>query len=106
MANVLDHKHRGYIASDTSIDVISKLASVIKPNQSVSFMIMREDVSEDKNLYLSGPNQWPDLDGFRSILEGYVKEMTAFGKHLMRLALYSVGVKDLSVLSAFDPATI
>ena len=57
MTNVLDHKHRDYIAIDTSIDVNSKLESVTKPNQSVSFMIMREDVSEDKNLYLSGPNQ-------------------------------------------------
>ena len=32
--------------------------------------------------------------------------MTALGKRLMRLALYSVGVKNLSLLSAFDPATI
>ena len=32
MAIALDHKHRGYIAIDTSIDVNSKLATVTKPN--------------------------------------------------------------------------
>ena len=106
MAIALEHKHRGFIAIDTSTDVNSKLASVKKPNQSASFMIVREDVLEDKDLYLSGPNQWPDLDNFWPILEGYVKEMKTLGKRLMRLALCSVGVKDLSVLSALDPATI
>jgi len=106
MTIALDHKHRGYIAIDTSTDVNSKIANVSKPNQSASFMMMREDVTEDKSLYLSGPNQWPDLDNFRPILEDYAKEMTVLGRRLMRLALCSVGVKDLSVLSAFDPATI
>ena len=56
--------------------------------------------------YLSGPNQWPDLDNFRPILEDYVKEMNTLGRRLMRLALCSAGVKYFSVLSAFDPATI
>ena len=106
MAIALDHKHRGYIAISTSTDVNSKVATVTTPNQSASFMMMREDVAEDQNLYLSGPNQWPDLDNFRTVLEFYSREMNALGKRLMRLALCSVGVKDLSVLSAFDPATI
>lgn len=68
--------------------------------------MMREDITEDTDLYLSGPNQWPDLDNFQPILEDYVKEMNTLGQRLMRLALCSVGVKDLSVLSAFDPVTI
>ena len=32
--------------------------------------------------------------------------MHALGQRLIRLALFSIGVKDLAVLSAFDPATI
>ena len=39
MKIALDHKHRGYIAIDTSTDVNSKLAEVKKPNQSASFMM-------------------------------------------------------------------
>ena len=106
MAIALDHKHRGYIAIDTSTDVNSKLATVTKPNQSASFMMMREDAFEDQNVFLSGPNQWPELENFRPLLEHYVENLSRLAKRLMHLALSSVGVKDLSILNAFDPATI
>ena len=46
MKVALDHNHRGYIAINTSTDVNSKLADVKKPNQSESFMMMREDKYE------------------------------------------------------------
>ncbi len=67
MAIALHHKQRSYISIDTSTDVNSKLATVTKPNPSASFMTMREDVTEYKDLYLSAPNQLPDLDNIRSI---------------------------------------
>ena len=106
MKVALDHKHRGYIAINTSTDVNSKLANVKEPNQSASFMMMREDPAEDPGVYLSGPNQWPDLENFREILEAYAKAMERLGQQLVKLALLSTGVKDLSVLRAFDRATI
>ena len=46
-AIALNGHHRGYIAINTSIDVNSDLADVRKPNQSASFMMMREDDRSD-----------------------------------------------------------
>ena len=106
MRVALDHNHRGYIAINTSTDVNSKLADVKKPNQSESFMMMREDKSELPDVYLSGPNQWPKLENFEEVLEKYTFNMTKLGRNLMRLALLSSGVKDLSVMQSLDTPTI
>lgn len=106
MAISLDKNHRGYIAINTSTDVNSDLAQVSKPNQSASFMMMREDVQSDANLYLSGPNQWPDLDGFRASCEAYADAMTGLGRALMTLACEAIGVTDMSVLRSFDTPTL
>ena len=106
MRVALDHNHRGYIAINTSTDVNSKLADVKKPNQSESFMMMREDKSELPDVYLSGPNQWPKLENFKEVLEKYTFKMTKLGRNLMRLALLSSGVKDLSVMQSLDTPTI
>ena len=106
MRVALDHNHRGYIAINTSTDVNSKLADVKKPNQSESFMMMREDKSELPDVYLSGPNQWPKLENFKEVLEKYTFNMTKLGRNLMRLALLSSGVRDLSVMQSLDRPTI
>ena len=106
MRVALDHNHRGYIAINTSTDVNSKLADVKKPNQSESFMMMREDKSELPDVYLSGPNQWPKLENFKEVLEKYTCNMTKLGRNLMRLALLSSGVRDLSVMQSLDTPTI
>lgn len=105
-AIALNETHRGYIAINTSTDVTSDLATVTKPNQSASFMMMREDARADPDVYLFGPNQWPALDGFRDACEAYAAAMTELGKRLMGLALDAVGVTDRSILRAFDPPTI
>ncbi|MEM8812021.1 MAG: 2OG-Fe(II) oxygenase family protein [Pseudomonadota bacterium] len=102
----LNRNHRGYIAINTSTDVNSDLAEVTKPNQSASFMMMREDAEIDPDIYLSGPNQWPDLDGFREACEGYATAMTDLGHKLMGLALDAIGVSDSSILNAFRTPTI
>ena len=106
MRVALDHNHRGYIAINTSTDVNSKIADVKKPNQSESFMMMREDKSELPNVYLSGQNQWPKLENFKEVLEKYTFNMTKLGRNLMRLALLSSGVRDLSVMQSLDTPTI
>ena len=84
----LDHNHRGYIAINTSTDVNSKFEEIKKPNQSASFMMMREDQAENNKIYLSGPNQWPELDGFRSIMEQYNAELSTLANKLIRVALF------------------
>ena len=106
MKVALDDNHRGYIAINTSTDVNSKLAEVKKPNQSASFMMMREDKAQIANVYLSGPNQWPEIAGFRETLEKYTSQMTKLGKKLMKLSLMSVGIKDHSILNSFETPTI
>ena len=106
MKVALNDNHRGYIAINTSTDVNSKLAEVKKPNQSASFMMMREDKTQIANVYLSGPNQWPEIAGFRETLEKYTSQMTKLGKKLMKLSLMSVGIKDHSILNSFETPTI
>ena len=106
MKVALDDNHRGYIAINTSTDVNSKLAEVKKPNQSASFMMMREDKTQIANVYLSGPNQWPEIAGFRETLEKYTSQMTKLGKKLMKLSLMSAGIKDHSILNSFETPTI
>ena len=102
----LDRNHRGYIAINTSTDVNSDLAEVTRPNQSASFMMMREDASVDPDTYLSGPNQWPDLEGFRPACEAYAREMSDLGRRLMGLALDAIGVSERTILHAFETPTI
>jgi isopenicillin N synthase-like dioxygenase len=105
-AIALDRNHRGYIAIDTSTDVTTDLAEVTRPNQSASFMMMREDARTDPAVYLSGPNQWPVLDGFRDACEAYAAAMSNLGRQLMELALEALGVADRSILAAFETPTI
>lgn len=105
-AIALDRNHRGYIAINTSTDVTSDLAEVTKPNQSASFMMMREDAVADPEVYLSGPNQWPELEGFRESCEAYAAAMTGLGHRLMRLALQALGVRDDRALAAFETPTL
>ncbi len=102
----LDRNHRGYIAINTSTDINSELAVVTKPNQSASFMMMREDVQVDPRVYLSGPNQWPELESLREACEAYVQAMSGLGRQLMSLALDALGVADRFILDAFETPTI
>ncbi|MGI9332349.1 MAG: 2-oxoglutarate and iron-dependent oxygenase domain-containing protein [Gammaproteobacteria bacterium] len=61
LAVELNHLHRGFIPINTSTDVTTKLAVVSRPNQSESFMMMREDGPHAPEVvagaYLAGPNQ-------------------------------------------------
>ena len=98
--------HRGYIPINSSTDVNSTLATVTRPNQSASFMMMREDPVADPDVYLSGPNQWPELSDFREPLETYCAAMSDLGRRLMTIALRAIGAVDNHLLSTFDTPTI
>ena len=101
----LNQNHRGYIAINTSTDVNSKLAEVKKPNQSSSFMMMRE--SENKSdEYLSGPNQWPKILGFRETLNTYTEQMSALGQSLISIAAQACSASPDELLPAFKLPTI
>lgn len=105
MRVALDGNHRGYIPINTSTDVNSKLAEVKKPNQSASFMMMREDHAHDPAIYLSGPNQWPDLPGFRETLVAYNAALSRLAKDLMHVAVAAAGGASDDVMRAFEQAT-
>ena len=71
----LNSQHRGYIPINSSTDVNSRYAEIKRPNQSESFMMMREDAPDSPDVlvgaYLAGPNQWPELAGFRQSVTAY-----------------------------------
>ncbi|HHB80132.1 MAG TPA: isopenicillin N synthase family oxygenase, partial [Aliiroseovarius sp.] len=100
MRVALDQNHRGYIPLNTSTDVNSRLATVTKPNQSESFMMMREDATTDDKVYLSGPNQWPDLPGFRATLTAYHDQLAQLGHRLLQVALLAMGAADMAGMAA------
>ena len=101
----IDKTHRGYIPINTSTDVTTDLAKVTKPNQSASYMIMKEDKLINPEIYLSGPNRWPDISEFRAACEAYVSAMSDLGRKLMYLALQAIEVDDPRVLKSFDEPT-
>ena len=105
----LNALHRGFIPINTSTEVNSTLADVTRPNQSESFMMMREDAPDaidvEEGAYLAGPNQWPELDHFREDVTAYHDAMTVLGRKLMRIALISVGAEPDQLNDAFKRPT-
>ncbi len=105
----LNALHRGFIPINTSTDVNSKLAEVKRPNQSESFMMMREDSADAPDVhagaYLAGPNQWPDLPGFRKDVTDYHDALTDLGQKLMHLAALSIGADPEDLAPAFQRPT-
>ena len=69
MMIALDHNHRGYIADGTAVDRSSEVVAATAANRSESFMMMREDAPDSREVLaktpLAGPNQWPDVDNFK-----------------------------------------
>jgi len=109
MAIELDRNHRGYIPIGVSTDRTSTLAEVTKPNQSASWMMMGEDPDDGGEVaagtYLAGPNQWPDLPGFREPVEAYHDAMCRLGHRLIGVVSRALDDRDGVLASAFDPPT-
>lgn len=89
LAIELDDRHRGYIPMAVSTDRTSSVEEATSPNQSESFMMMREDAPDSADVvagtYLAGPNRWPELDGFRPAVEAYHRAMVRVGGQLVDL---------------------
>jgi hypothetical protein len=87
--------HRGYMAPRTSVIETSSVAVVTRPNDSESFMLMHEVPPGDPRLGrpLDGPNQWPDLPGFRAPVEAYERAMGAFCQRLLRPMALALGLE-------------
>ncbi len=109
LAIELNQIHRGYIPIGTSTDRNSDLAHVTKPNQSASFIMMREAGSQDaevqRGAYLAGPNQWPELDGFREVLEEYNNAMVDLAIRVIDMFARVLGDEGGDVARAFESPT-
>lgn len=84
----VDRNHRGFIALDTAIDQGSDLAQVTTPNHSESFMALGPIAH---STYLAGPNQWPDLDGFRRAVEAYHDALEPLARRLANAIFAGLG---------------
>lgn len=92
MALAITEQHRGFIAMNTSTVVTSSVATVTRPNQSESLMVLHEPHPDDKGLLLAGPNQWPPgRPDIREPLERYREVMTELGLSLVPLIAMALG---------------
>lgn len=93
-AIAMNRFHRGYMAPKTSLIETSSVARVTKPNNSESFMLMHEVAEDDPRFGrpLDGPNQWPDLRGFREAVESYATAMRAICLRLLRPMALALGL--------------
>jgi len=106
----LNELHRGFIPINTSTGKNSRLAVVTKPNQSESFIMMREagtdDVAVRSGHYLAGPNQWPnELPGFRETVIAYHDALAGLAYKLCRAIALALETDVDAFAAAFAPPT-
>jgi isopenicillin N synthase-like dioxygenase len=106
-AIAMNRFHRGYMAPKTSVIETSSVAVVTKPNDSDSFMLMHEVPPDDPRFGrpLDGPNQWPDLAGFREPVETYERAMHAFCQRLLGPIALALGLPPDWLLPYFRQPT-
>jgi len=83
----MNNAHRGYMPMASSTIVTSSVATVRRPNQSESLMIMHELPADDPQVLagmpLQGVNQWPEeLPGFRARILAYNDAVEALARRL------------------------
>ena len=109
LAISLDRNHRGFIPIDTSTDRNSTLAEVTKPNQSESFMMMREAAPDDPDVkagvFLAGANQWPELAGFREAVTAYHGALATFARQMVDAMLRAAGADPTEAAPVFERPT-
>ncbi len=105
MAIELNAANRGFLPINSSMDVNTTLAEVTAPNQSESFIAMCEHSADSPEVtagdYLAGPNQWPDLDGFRSAVMEYHDAMCRLGRQMMGVAAEALGADPSRIVEHF-----
>ena len=93
-ALAMNATHRGYMAPNSSVIVTSSVADVKRPNYSESLMLMHEMAPDDPRYgtEVHGPNQWPDLPGFRDAVTAYETAIHAFCQRLLRPMALALGL--------------
>jgi len=97
MSIALDHNHRGYIADGTAVDRSSEVVAATAANRSESFMMMREDAPDSDEVRrgtpLAGPNQWPDIAGFREAVTACHDAMRVVALELIHIVDDALGAE-------------
>jgi isopenicillin N synthase-like dioxygenase len=93
-ALAMNAAHRGYMAPNTWMIETSTLAQTRQTNCSESLTIMHEVAPDDprRGQPLQGPNQWPDLPGFRAIVQAYDAALRRFCLWLLRPMALALGL--------------
>ena len=95
--------HRGYMPFAESKIVASSIQKATKPNQSESLMIMHEvapGVSADDDP-LGGPDQWPDLAGFRDAITVYENAVRGVAVRLVGIFEEALGAEPGGMARSF-----
>jgi isopenicillin N synthase-like dioxygenase len=105
MAIELNAANRGFLPINSSMDVHTTLAEVTAPNQSESFIAMCEHSEDSPEViagdYLAGPNQWPALAGFASVVMEYHDAMCRLGRQMMGIAAEALGADPHPIVAHF-----
>ncbi|MCF6777206.1 hypothetical protein L3V83_11595 [Thiotrichales bacterium 19X7-9] len=82
---------RGYLPGNISTLKSSTLANVTKPNQSESYMILNEALTEKEKFYLDqtpfgGVQIWPEeLPKFQKVAQNYYQALINLSEHLVKI---------------------
>jgi isopenicillin N synthase-like dioxygenase len=103
----VNRQHRGYMPFAESTIVSSSIQKATKPNLSESLMVMHEvdpDV-EPGDDPLAGPNQWPDLPGFREAIVAYEEALRPLARRLVAIFEQALDAPEGSLAESFERPT-
>ena len=106
----LNRNHRGFIPMDSATDVRSEIEAAQRPNQSESFIMMREADPQDPDVlagvFLAGSNQWPThMPGFRTLVMKYHRALSRVARQLLQALFRAIGTDFIELKSHFDCPT-
>ena len=106
----LNLNHRGFIPMNSATDVRSEIEVAQRPNQSESFIMMREADPQDPDVlagvFLAGSNQWPaDMPGFFERAMKYHHVLSRLASQLLQALCRAIGADFLELKAHFDCPT-
>ena len=104
MMNIKDRFHRGYLPIGTT--QFPGRGADLKDSFDIGVELALDDPSVLAGLPLHGPNQWPELEGFRVAAQAYFASVRALGMKLLVLFARSLEVADDFFVKFYQKPTI